>query len=144
MTSSSSPRFSEDALAAWIEYEFDRSGGPGGQNVNKVSTRATLLFDFENGTLLSQTQKARIRQRLGRRLSADGRVRIVSQSERSQLGNREDALRRLIQLLETALHVDAPRVATRPTLGSKRRRLDAKRRAGALKQSRRATGDRDS
>lgn len=126
-----------EALRAWMTVTFERSGGPGGQNVNKLSTRATLLFDFERCALLDDAQRARIRARLGRRLSADGRLRVVSQASRRQEANRGSAERRLIELLGQALHVPRPRRATRPTAGSRRRRARDKQHRSALKQSRR-------
>jgi ribosome-associated protein len=133
--------FDMAALAAWIDARFDRGGGPGGQHVNKVSTRVTLLLDFEACTALSAAQKELIRRRLARRLSADGRLRIVSDEERSQSANREAGLERLEKILRAAFHVQRPRTATRPTLGSKRRRLDDKRRNSARKRDRSPGGE---
>lgn len=128
--------FEIEMLRPFIEFDFDRGGGPGGQNVNKVSTRAILLFDFERCDLLDFAQKAHIRARMARRLAADGRLRIVSQSERSQATNRAIAEDRLLELLKTATYVPTVRRPTRPTAGSKRRRLDAKKRRSATKRMR--------
>ena len=118
---------------------FEPARGPGGQNVNKVSTRAVLLFDFEACTLLSDPQRARIAGRYAARLARDGRLRIVAEQARTQVGNRALAERRLLELLASALHVPTPRRATRPTAGSQRRRVQTKRRHGELKQQRRRT-----
>lgn len=131
------PRFTPDALAPWIAYRFDRGGGPGGQHVNKVNTRATLLFDFRACDLLDPLEQSRIALRARERLSADGRVRIVAQGDRSQAANRAAALERLIALLDRWLHIAPERRPTRPTAGAKRRRLADKKHRSDLKSSRR-------
>lgn len=124
-------------LAPWIDFRFDRGGGPGGQHVNKVSTRATLLFDFRACTLLDPLEVARIAMRARERLAADGRVRIVAQSDRSQAANRAEATERLIALLDRWLHVATPRRPTRPSAGARRRRLEDKKRRSDVKARRR-------
>ena len=133
----SNPRFWPDDLVPWIEERFDRGGGPGGQHVNKVSTRVTLLFDFASCPLLTDAEKERLARRLHTRLSADGRLRLVIAEERSQLANREAGATRLIAILTEALHVPRSRRPTRPTAGSQRRRLADKRRRSESKQRRR-------
>ena len=125
-----------DDLAPWITVTFDRGGGPGGQHVNKVSTRVTLLFDFLACDLLTPLEKDRIREKLVNRLSADGRVRIVADEERSQFANREAAAARLQKIISMALHVPRDRRPTRPTAGSRRRRLEDKKRRSETKQRR--------
>lgn len=129
-------RFDIAELEPWIEVRFDRSAGPGGQNVNKVSTRATLMFDFRVCGLLSDAEAARIAQRCATRMTRDGRLRVVSQRARTQAANRALAQARLIELLAQALHVPKKRKPTRPTASSQRRRLASKRRRGELKQAR--------
>jgi len=113
-----------------------RSSGPGGQHVNKVSTRIEVEFDVENSAALSAEAKARLRARLGRRLRADGRVRVVGQKWRSQLRNLEDARLRLAALLAAALAEPKPRRRTRVPAAARRRRLDEKRRRGTVKRGR--------
>lgn len=124
------------SLRPWIAVSFTRSSGPGGQNVNKVSTRVTLLFDFENCPIIPDAHKARIRKQLASRLSCDGRLRVASQRERTQWRNRVAAENKLIGLLDRATRIRQRRKPTRPTAGSVRRRLAEKRHRGALKQQR--------
>lgn len=133
------PTPTPEELTPWCELTYGASGGPGGQHANKVSTRAMLRFDFRGCTLLDDVQRERIAQRLDSRLSADGRVQVVADRERSQSANREAALARLADLLTRALHVDKPRTPTRPSKGSQRRRLHAKRLRGERKQMRRSS-----
>lgn len=125
-----------DDTSPHVEFQFTRSSGPGGQNVNKVNTRATLLFDFANCDALTRTQKATLRRTLATRLSSDGRLRVVSQRARTQIGNRQHALERLNELLSKTLEVKKPRKATRPSQGSKLRRLDEKKKRGDKKRLR--------
>ena len=106
--------------------------------MNKVSTQAVLLLDFERCAVLSDTHKHRIRQRLLRRLARDGRLRVVAQAARTQTRNRALAEQRLIELLTAALHVEKRRRPTRPGAAARQRRLRAKRQRGQLKRLRRA------
>ena len=124
-------------LRRWIEARFDAASGPGGQNVNKVSTRATLLFDFQDCPLFSDAERDRIARRCASRLAADGRLRVVAQQQRTQVGNRALAESRLVELLVEALRRPKTRRPTRPTAGSKRRRLAEKKRRGEIKKNRR-------
>jgi ribosome-associated protein len=137
------PKLDPAALDPWLEVRFDPASGPGGQHVNKVSTRATVLLNVDACDLFTPTQRERIHRRLGNRITRDGELRVVAQQERSQSANREHAIRRLIELLEQALHVATPRRPTRPTRASQRRRLDAKRRRGQIKRQRQAPPARD-
>jgi ribosome-associated protein len=119
-----------------LEFVASRSGGPGGQNVNKVSSRVTLRFDLERTTALSPEQRSRIRARLASRINKDGVLQITSQVTRSQELNREDAVARFAELLRTALHREKKRVATRATRSSKEKRLEEKKNRTQIKQAR--------
>lgn len=130
-----------DDLQPWIEARFDRSPGPGGQNVNKLATRATLLLDFEQCPHFSDPDKRLIRERLARRLARDGRLRVVSSAGRTQLANRGAAEIRLLELLAQATARRKPRTATAPSRASQRRRLQDKRRRGEAKRQRRGVGE---
>jgi ribosome-associated protein len=126
-----------------LEYRASRSGGPGGQHVNTSSTRIELVWDVAATTALDDAQRALVLARLGPRLDAAGRIRLVSSSSRSQLRNREAVTERLRRLVADALVPPRPRKRTRPTAAAKARRLDAKRRRSALKRTRRARPDDD-
>jgi ribosome-associated protein len=117
-----------------LSWRFTTSGGPGGQHVNKVSTRAEVRFDIQSSPSLGPRQRARLLERLG------PNVRVSAGEERSQSRNRDVALRRLAARLAEALHREPPRVATKPTKGSKIRRLEDKRRQSVRKRDRLVRG----
>jgi ribosome-associated protein len=126
-----------------IAFRADTSGGPGGQHANKRSTRVELRFDVLGSPSLSAAQKDRLREKLGPRLLADGTLRVVSARERSQLRNRRAALARLGELIAAGLRRTKPRTATRPTLASKTKRLDAKRVRSVVKGARKKPSAED-
>ena len=119
-----------------IAFRFSRSSGPGGQNVNKVNTRVTVLFDAANCQSLSAFQKKRILGRLATRASKNGVIRVVSQRYRTQNANRQAALERLGELLNQALKKETVRKKTKVPMRVKRRRLEEKKRRSLLKQQR--------
>ncbi|HZL86480.1 MAG TPA: alternative ribosome rescue aminoacyl-tRNA hydrolase ArfB [Candidatus Krumholzibacteria bacterium] len=126
---------------AELEVRSSRSGGPGGQNVNKVETRIELRFDLEASALFDAATKQRLRARLGKRVTEDGVVRVVAQMHRSRARNEAEARARLVALLQRALTAPRPRRPTRPTRASKQRRLEAKRQRAASKRARRVEDD---
>ncbi len=121
-----------------LAFATSRSSGPGGQNVNKVESRVTLLFDLAASASLSDEQKERLRERLRGRISRAGVLRVVAQKHRTQAANREAALARFGELVREALSEEAPRRPTRQPAAAKRRRLEEKRRRGEVKRERRA------
>ena len=119
-----------------IVFKFSRSGGPGGQSVNKVNTRVTVLFDVANCESFSDEQKKRVLARLSTRANKDGVIRVVSQKFRTQKANRRVAIERLCELLREALRKKPVRKKTKVPEAVKRRRLEEKKRRSMLKRQR--------
>ncbi len=119
-----------------LQFKASRSSGPGGQNVNKLNTRMTLLFDLENSPSLSQAQKELIKGRLSTRINNKGVLRVVCQRHRTQASNRRTAVERFVELLAHALRKRLPRRKTKISMAAKRRRLEEKARRSRLKQLR--------
>lgn len=125
-----------------LSFTYARSSGPGGQNVNRVQTRAMLQFDVAASASLNDYQKRRILARLSGRINKEGVLRVISQRHRTQEANRRAAIERFHELIEEALRVQRPRRKTRVSRAAKVRRLDSKRRRSDLKRTRSDRGDR--
>lgn len=126
-----------------IQETFVRATGPGGQHVNTTSTAVQLRFDVRHSPSLPEDVRQRLERLAGRRLTRDGVLVLVAQGQRSQLRNREEALARLIELIREATHKPVPRVKTKVSRSAKRRRVDDKKRHGAVKSLRKARSSDD-
>ena len=119
-----------------LRFDFVRSSGPGGQNVNKVATRAQLRFDVAGSTALSSPARRRLARLAGRRMTVEGILLIEAGRRRTQEQNRADAIARFDDLLQLALREPRRRVPTKATAASREKRMQAKKRRGELKRSR--------
>jgi ribosome-associated protein len=126
-----------------IEESFVRASGPGGQNVNKVSSAVQLRFDLSGSRSLPEDVRERLARLAGRRLTRDGVIVIIAQRYRTQERNRQDALDRLIVLIRRAAEPPTPRRPTKPSRAARERRLEAKARRATTKDRRRAQPDED-
>jgi len=120
-----------------IEEQFVRASGPGGQNVNKLSTAVQLRFDVRHSPSLPADVRTRLERLAGARLTRDGVLVIIAQRHRTQARNRDDALERLLELIRQAAVAPVKRRPTRPTRASRERRIDSKKRHASIKRSRR-------
>jgi ribosome-associated protein len=126
-----------------LHVRATRAGGPGGQHVNTSSTRIEIVWNVDHSAVLSEPQRARLRERLANRIDAAGNLRVVAAESRSQRQNRDLAEARLTDLVRRALVVPKRRRPTKPTKISVEKRLDAKRRRSSTKQDRRRRPDQD-
>ena len=126
-----------------LHFRFSRSSGPGGQHAQKSSTRVELLFDVANSPSLNDAQRTQVQKRLASYLDSSGVLHLTSQSERSQLRNREEVVDRFLSLMREALRRPKRRRPTRPTTASRERRLRRKRRRSEVKRMRGRVRDVD-
>ena len=123
-----------------LQFQFKLASGPGGQNVNKVATAAELRFDVARSPSLPEAVRARLLALAGSRVTQDGELLITARRFRSQERNRQDAIDRLVALIQKAAEPPKPRIKTQPSRAAKQRRMDEKRRVGVKKQTRRSVG----
>ncbi|MES2426671.1 MAG: alternative ribosome rescue aminoacyl-tRNA hydrolase ArfB [Bacteroidota bacterium] len=133
--------FSKTELQKEVFYKTSRSGGKGGQNVNKVSSKVELLFSVDNSMFFTDEEKQLLNEKLQNRLNKDGYVQVICDEERSQYLNKEKALERLLVLLTRSLHVQKPRKATKVSKKVKAARLDTKKIQSAKKETRKKNFD---
>ena len=123
-------------VSSEIQLQTTRSGGNGGQNVNKVETAVIAYFNVAASQILSEDQKQIILEKLSNRINAEGTMIVKSQTFRTQLENKEDAIRKVNDLVTAALKKKKPRIATKPTKLSKEKRIESKKRSSQMKEAR--------
>jgi ribosome-associated protein len=131
----------ERELERELVFQASRSGGAGGQNVNKVATKVELRFHVNNSEILTDEEKALVQQKLANRINNEGYLQVVCQTERSQLQNKELCIERFYELLRQAFTKQKKRKATKPSKASVKRRLEGKQKQAQKKANRNQKGD---
>ena len=123
-------------LQSELQYQFARSGGAGGQNVNKVATKAELRFNVRQSTVLTDEERAILEEKLASKLTTEGELVLTHQTERTQLANKEKVTKKFYRLIEKAFEKPKPRKATKPSRSAIDERISSKKRKGEVKEKR--------